>query len=487
MWLLPSMADENTVRGTDVVRPGLAAIGVSGRIRWMESLAFQRDATELQMLAVVDAASRCVPAAFSAAPLDDVKPGCAVLAVQADALTIYRNAVDSDGSYRNARTWQALDEWLADTLAASGLRRTGADRQYKALAGDSVMTIVTTGLTLHFKGCARSPFVEAELGQYLAERWPAHIAPTLAYDRRHGWWLTQQAPGHSLTKSMTLRKGLAVVETLAAMQAEACAHDDELVRLGCPRLDLDRVVRRALALLADASAHARSQDNLPDHLSRDMRDALARADHVAAMLAEAARSLHAPRPPITWLHTDLADSNIFVDDADGRPRVTFIDLASPFVGPAPIALYSFLHYLPRYVDRDRLIGDGWTSALKARYAQVWAANGWRHAEESFHSAKLIAYAMKTLKGLESPLTRGVRDAGSVRAAAGAIDARGVDEHGAEALRQYVGVRSAARLCQAVLTARDPRDQRTPRLEMDSDPAPDLSASSRSRSFAQRVY
>ena len=41
---------------------------------------------------------------------------------------------------------------------------------------------------------------------------------------------------------MTLRKGLAVVETLAAMQAEACAHDDELVRLGCPRLDLDRDV-----------------------------------------------------------------------------------------------------------------------------------------------------------------------------------------------------------------------------------------------------
>ena len=48
MWLLPCMADENTVRGADVVRRGLAAIGVSGRIRWMEAIAFQADAAELE-------------------------------------------------------------------------------------------------------------------------------------------------------------------------------------------------------------------------------------------------------------------------------------------------------------------------------------------------------------------------------------------------------------------------------------------------------
>jgi len=476
MWLLPCMADENTVRGADVVRRGLAAIGVSGRIRWMEAIAFQRAAAELQMLAVVDAAGPCTAPEFTAVAPEEIKPGSAVLPVQATALTVYRRAVGDDTSdhgpsYRNARMWWALDTWLADTLDAAGLRRTGVDRQYKALASDTVLTLATTGGPIHFKGCARSPFVEAELGQYLAERWPSHVAPTLAYDRRHGWWLTHHAPGYGLTHNMTLRKGLAVVETLALMQADACAHVDELAGLGCPRLDLDRVVRNALTLLADASTHASLHDNPPDHLTHDMRDALARADRVAAALTEAAARLHALQPPITWLHTDLADSNIFVDaGADGRARVTFIDLASPFIGPASIALYSFLHYLPRYVDRDRLIGEGWTTALKARYAHVWAARGWRQTEDSFRSAKLIAYAMKTLKGLESPLTRGVSDA-----------------NGADALRQYVGVRSAARLCQAVLSARDASDQRTPRRESDSDPDPDLSAFSRSRSFAQRVY
>ena len=146
--------------------------------------------------------------------------------------------------------------------------------------------------------------------------------------------------------------------------------------------------------------------------------------------------LETSAPPWTWLHTDLADSNIFLD----RGRVTFIDLARPFAGPAPIALYSFLHYLPQYVDPRRLIGEAWISRLKRRYADVWSANGWHGASDSFRAAKIVTYAMRAMKAVES---NGGEWGRAVRA-------------GNEALGAFVRVRAAARLCQAIVAARTAR-------------------------------
>jgi hypothetical protein len=447
MWMLPTASDEDTIRGTDVIGRCLSACGVTGRIRWTESIGFEAAAAELQLLAVVDAAqasrcltqaSGCLTPALTPVPLAGINLHLAIIPAQAQALRVYRDTRESasdrdDSDYRTSGMWQALDTWLAATLKNAGSER----RQYKAQVDDCVMAIPTPTGAVYFKGHAGSAFVEADLSHCLARYWPSHIASTIAYDSDRGWWLTAGAPGAGLTTGMTLRKALAVIDTLASMQADACKHVNDLRRIGCPDLDVDDIVRRLSTLLDTAWRHHRDAPVPGNHsalaLPREMRHALEQRAQVSDALAAAAATLHRLQPPLTWLHTDLADSNIFVDDESDR--VTFIDLANPFVGPAPIALYSFLHHLPRYVDRARLIEEDWTGELKRRYARIWSGRGWPHAGESFLAAKLMMYAMKTLKGLDSALARhaNTRDGGDL-------------------LRRYMEERAAAILCQGVLAA-----------------------------------
>lgn len=447
LWMLPTVAAEDRVRGADVVGGCLSTLGLTARLRWMEPVAFDASSSELQTLTVVDAVHLDCSGPMAPAPIGELNPRQAILEPQALALACCREVLGGDArgnvlpdgqedrrDFRHAKTWRDLEHWLTHHLAAAGRRCTGAMRQYKVLPTDCVLTIPTATGTVHFKGHAGSPFVEADLGQYLAARWPKHFAETIAYDRERGWLMTARAPGSSLTKGMTLEAAMQVVETLVFLQADACAHIDAIVRLGCPRLDLDRLLREMVNLLDRATDHP----HVP--LTREMREALTFRTEVAAILADAVSVLTSSAPPSTWLHTDLADSNIFVD----RGRVTFIDLAGPFAAPAPIALYSFLHYLPQYVDPQRLAGESWIRRLKQHYADAWSARGWDGAAETFRAAKVVAYAMRTQKGVES---NGGEWGRPVRA-------------GNEALGAFVRVRSAARLCQAVMAAQTAQTAQT---------------------------
>ena len=140
LWMLPTAAAEDRVRGADIVDGCLASLGVTGRLRWMEPVAFDARSSELQTLAVVDTVVDGVgdaiqdPHSVAAAPLQPALIEClhprqAILEPQAHALACYREAFDGDSrniqrhcaDFRHAETWTALDDWLTQSLATAGL------------------------------------------------------------------------------------------------------------------------------------------------------------------------------------------------------------------------------------------------------------------------------------------------------------------------------------------------------------------------------
>src|SRR5262249_53150309 len=131
-------------------------------------------------------------------------------------------------------------------------------------------------------------------------------------------------------------------------------------------------------------------------LTDEMREALAHRDWVRDAIFAAVETLESLQPPLAWLHTDLACSNLFVEQ-DG---VRFIDFGAPAIGPAPLALYTFLHHLPSYVPRERLVAEAWPAQLKTQYARVWSSRGWDGAQDTFRAAKVMTYAMRTARFVE---------------------------------------------------------------------------------------
>lgn len=384
LWLIPSIVANEEDRGAHVIQRCLDDLEMKGRTRWMEFVSYESGRDELQMLAVVDLDGHGSADPFVPVPLSDVDVRHAMLEPQGEVVGMCRTAALADTvDFRSASVWNELDGWITDAVRRCGGRREGRGRQHGAFRGECVMEIPTDVGTMYFKGICGGPFIEADVGQYLSTFWPARIPRTLAYDRERCWWLTRQAAGRQLLDVITLDNAHAVVETLATLQADSCRHQSDLRRIGCPTLDLHALRDFAVALLRGTVAH--------------------RA-WIIETIVDACAALERLSPPTTWLHTDLAGTNIFIEGS----AVTFIDFGSPALGPAPIALYTFLHHLPTYVPRERLVQDGWAATLKERYVRAWSRCGWNVTEQIFRAAKVMTYVMRTERLLRGVSTSRIR-------------------------------------------------------------------------------
>lgn len=218
-------------------------------------------------------------------------------------------------------TWRAdVRQWVAERLAAAGVRRTGDDEQVRAMPWASVVRFPTDAGPVWFKANAVGVAHEAALYDVLVRRCPGHVLQPLGLDPDRGWLLLPDG-GATLRDVEGARTDLRLWERMlveyADMQRSLEPYADELLGAGLPDARPERMPAIRDNLLADPDLLLLGREK---GLTHEQYDALlADAPAYAAVCAELAASGVAP----TLQHDDLHDHNVFMPAEPGGPLRVF--------------------------------------------------------------------------------------------------------------------------------------------------------------------
>jgi Phosphotransferase enzyme family len=216
----------------------------------------------------------------------------------------------------NALSWHDpafradAETWIAEQLAAAGLRPAGAIEQPHAFWWSTALRVPTDDGLLWFKAARPEGAFEARLTPLLASRWPDRTVEVVAADGARGWMLSRDAG----TKLRDLDDGLAVehweqlLPRYAEMQATLAPRAGELEALGVPTLQLRDLPGQVQTLLDERDLLLTGADGGVDEQRRERL--LARLPDFTAQCGQ----LVACGIPETLQHDDLNDGNAFLRD-----------------------------------------------------------------------------------------------------------------------------------------------------------------------------
>lgn len=210
--------------------------------------------------------------------------------------------------------------WVADRLAAAGVRQTGADEQVRAMPWAAVHRVPTDAGPVWFKANGIGVAHEAGLYRVLRHRSPEHVLEPLGLDVERGWLLLPDG-GPTLRDVEGARTDLALWELMFAEYAElqraVAPYTGELLATGLPDARPERMPAVRDALLADPGLLMLGQEK---GLTRQQYDTLVAGAPAYARLCE---ELAAVGIPSTLQHDDLHDHNVFAPAEPGGPLRVF--------------------------------------------------------------------------------------------------------------------------------------------------------------------
>lgn len=319
-WLLPTVLDADDVAPARLVLRIEAMLASRVRLRCITGLrvAPQAGAADATVLVdLVDPPRDDDPGLVGIATLVD---GRGLLAYQANLPRLVRHGAgtEHEGSpFMQSRWIGDVAGWIAAVTGHDAGSLIGRAQIHRAEAEGAVVSFRAGAELLHFKGSTRAPFTEALVTQAIERRLPALVAPTIAFDRGRGWWLTRHVeglpietrhwPAHLIAANEWARLQLATAEETAALIATA----------GVPRLDATTLYTAAVAAL-----------DVVDIASSTVSIAHVQAAVTARLSGPLVRNV-----PLLALHFDAAPRNVLWNG----DRAVFLDLEALAVGPGAVA------------------------------------------------------------------------------------------------------------------------------------------------------
>jgi len=280
------------------------------------------------------------------------------------------------GSYGDARTpWEdpewrtAAFEWLAQQMAAHGLRESGPRRV--RLRPWSVIIRIAADSPVWFKANSPGSRFEAALSEALSRWVPEHVLTPYAVDAARGWSLLPD--GGPLLRGLPAepRHWEELLSQYADLQRTLVPHADELERLGVPNARVAALPGIFDAMIADNQTLSASDRERLHKVRRRLLDWCAELASIGI-----AESLD---------HSDLHDGQIL---APGPGRYTFFDWGDASVSHP---FCSLLVAVERAADSH---GPGIVPRLRDAYLEAWTADG--HTATELHRAADLAWRLGQL-------------------------------------------------------------------------------------------
>lgn len=247
---------------------------------------------------------------------------------QRDALDWERR--DGDARSRDGiasqEWWARAEDWLRKQLARIGKRPSSKPWiQYRVTPDRVVMACETdAGDDVFLRWTSARGFWEARLAAWLAAYHAPYVAPVFAIDHDRHLWLSGRARGRPASHGLDTPSLEAVMRRLACFQRHMLARAGDLQRLGLRTIDWPDVEDEICGLLAAAQ---RAGQLTARALVLD------RAEIRRLCSISTYASL-----PCTWIDTDLALDNIYVD-GEG---MQFIEFEKSLLGPPHVACEALL-------------------------------------------------------------------------------------------------------------------------------------------------
>jgi hypothetical protein len=330
--VLPLVVAPAKVRMTSAVRGGLNALGIDAFIAGLS----------------IGQANPAVPAVdwhvaayrrpgpshpcqqFNWIPVEDALSSDCVLPFQAVALRRAADAQVNEGHQGwGSPKWLAdIEEWVRETLGLRSSPSVWPLEQFTATGLRTVFRLDTECGPVFFKAVRHAPFTEAEITQRLWAHSPMSFPRTIRFCPDRHWWLTSPVGGTSLGRGFTQKDlsrvlrnlcdtQIATIDLVPGLQhAQAQAWTGPMLRESSSRL---------LSEWSRSCDQSSTIHELCEQFSEDLEPTLDALDRMPI--------------PVTWVHCDLAPSNVFLDAAE---RTIFVDLDKSGVGKPIVGLANLL-------------------------------------------------------------------------------------------------------------------------------------------------
>ena len=379
--VLPWCRAEQCDRQSVVVRSALASLGIAASIVSILGGTPDGETGDIDWTAVVDARMVGHDTVVGDLWWTDLSEMTLPLAYQREAVSLARWLADPDSSAPSFARFgwlEAAAKWICETLGSEASRTPLVPSVYKASPTRAVVGFNTSCGTFYVKAEAPGS-TEEHVTRYLEHLHPSEFPRVVSVNAETGWWLTAALPGRPLHQVSCEAVWFGAGEELAAVQARLRSHSRRIVDLGVPIVPLRDLQKEIEALVGELSAN-RDEDAPP----REARLAISERDCADTLIAlsEACTEEGLADPPLTWLHTDPAPSNIL----DSSGKISFIDLSDSVVGPA---------HLPAGVFVLRLSSDASLRgrAFLAGYARGWSRAGIRFKTSRMGDLRILAHSL----------------------------------------------------------------------------------------------
>jgi hypothetical protein len=330
-WLLPTIAFSVETSQESILMQASAALSTAVIPRCLAFPRVDRTASSRDTLLIADVSPRISAVAndsFHMVDREILNRTAALVPYQRSALHLLASRGHPDGLALKPLWLRDVIAWLSDLgLTDSSIAPLLETRLYRATEQRVVAAMTACGRTFHFKAETARPFVEAELTQLMSAVRPDLVAPTLAFDRNRGWWLTLHVDGAPLD-APHWPTHLEALAAWVSLQRSLRDHQGALQSIGVVRLDRERL----LAATRDAVS-ADSEDTSPHTRARPPLDRVHRLLD-ARMYRDTSEGL---------LHFDAASRNILLTDRG----CIFLDLESAYLGPSIICGELFMRRMKR--------------------------------------------------------------------------------------------------------------------------------------------
>jgi hypothetical protein len=335
-WLLPfrgetrGAATERTAWYADAASE--FAAGMNAHVIHCARFRAAPNTDAIEVYALVEKEDRQLPPGMTWLEADRLAHATPAIPPQRRALQLALSRTKHpEGLFDAVPAARTLRQWLAARIRDEAQRglSPGTIRWRRQSRGDAVGAYLTTAGYVFVKAGQHRVDDEAMIAHHIDALIPGCTPDTLALDRDRYVWVTAEVRGEALHRPTATPETLRTVTGgIAALQQAASGHRALMDHLAARPLTGETL--RSLVPFIDkiASREAIDLDDVPPY----------RPDLVADYIAEWSDRLGELALPVTWLHSDLAFSNVLMN----RDRWHLVDLEYGYAGPGVLALWPLL-------------------------------------------------------------------------------------------------------------------------------------------------
>lgn len=251
-----------------------------------------------------------------------------------------------------------LKAWISEVVHPLGLKLSGSFRQLNASPTFSLIRLETSGPAVWFKAVGEPNLREFAITSTLATLFPTHVPRMLGIDPACNGWLSLEAAGVKLTDFNCLAEWQSAAASLAQLQVDSIAHQQQLLQAGARSLKLTNLSQLLAPFLSSMRRVMEEQrPTAPPPLS------VGEILFLEKQIQAAINVVSSLSIPDTLGHLDLNPGNIIFSSTD----CIFLDWAETYVGSPFLSL----EYLLEHCRRAGIAPADYDRRIKATYAAVW--------------------------------------------------------------------------------------------------------------------